>query len=298
MNLPIIKRRSIWFGLSGILIALSIVAIIVSPPKFGIDFAGGSLMELTFEQSVPAVTDLQKTITEAGVNESVVQLVGDKGAIARLPTLSEDEHQKVLTELTKSFPGTTEHRFESVGPTVGGELRQKAVLSITLVLLAIALYIAYAFRRVSQPVKSWKFGLVALVVALSHDVLVPIGAYAVLGYFVPAELNSAFVAAILTILGFSVHDTIVVFDRIRENLIKHPGKFEDVVEASVNETMGRSINTSLTTFFPMIAIFLFGGESLRDFAFVLMVGMVAGTYSSIFLAAPMLVELERMGRKK
>jgi preprotein translocase subunit SecF len=297
MQLPIISHRRVWFALSTLLVAASVAAIALFPPTFGIDFTGGSLMELSFSEQVPAPTELQKVFHDAGIHqESVVQQVGEKGAIARLPTLDEATHQKALAEIVKAYPGTTELRFESVGPALGGELRTKALWSVTLVLVAIASYIAYAFRKVSGPVSSWAYGVVTLIVALTHDVIVPIGAFAVFAHFFPAELNSAFVAALLTILGFSVHDTIVVFDRIRENLAKRGGNFADVVNTSVNDTLGRSINTSLTSVFPMIAIFLFGGESLRSFSFVLIVGLVAGTYSSIFLAAPMLVEAERMGK--
>jgi preprotein translocase subunit SecF len=187
----------------------------------------------------------------------------------------------------------SELRFESIGPAIGAELRTKAMWSLILVLVAIAVYVAYAFRKVSRPVASWKYGLITLIAALLHDVLIPLGVFAVLGKVFLVEINSAFIAAILTILGFSVHDTIVVFDRIRENLLKTGGAFHEIVERSVNETLARSINTTITTLLPLFAIFFWGGETLKYFALALIIGLVAGTYSSIFLASPLLVVFQK-----
>ncbi len=293
MYLPIIKYRHVWFLVSGALVAASIAILFMFPLKFGIDFTGGSLMEIEFMGAVPAPSEVSAELEAHGIHESVAQTFGDKEMIVRTPTLDETKHQEVREALNKKFNGVTEHRFESVGPTVGDELRKKAVWSISLVLLAIAFYIAYAFRKVSRPVASWKYGLSTLIVGLLHDVLLPLAAFALIGKFVGAEINSSFVAAILTVLGFSVHDTIVVFDRIRENLLKTSGSFEEIVERSVNETISRSINTSLTATFPLIAIFFWGGESLHYFAFTLIIGIAAGVYSSIFLASPMLVLMQK-----
>lgn len=297
MTLPIIKFRGVWFTISGLLVAASLYVLATHPPKFGIDFTGGSLMEIEFTGERPQPSDVSGEISKLELGESVAQTVGDKEMLVRLKTLDESTHQRVVESLSAKFGGVTEHRFESIGPTVGDELRSKAIWSVTLVLLGIALYVAYAFRKVSRPVASWKYGLVTLVVGLLHDVLLPVAAFAILGRYAIAEINSSFVAAVLTVLGFSVHDTIVVFDRIRENLQKTAGTFEEIVERSVNETLSRSINTSLTTLMPMLAIYFFGGETLRYFAFTLIIGLAAGTYSSICLAAPMLVALQkRAGR--
>lgn len=293
MTLPIIKLRNLWFTLSGLLVAGSIVVLVAFPPKFGIDFTGGSLMEVEFTGSRPAPSAVGEVISSLGLGESVAQTVGEKEMLIRLKTVDEPTHQKVLKDLGDKFGGATEHRFESVGPTVGDELRKKAFWSITLVLLGIATYIAYAFRKVSRPVASWKYGLVTLIVGLLHDVLIPVAAFSLLGRFALAEVNSSFVAAVLTVLGFSVHDTIVVFDRIRENLMKSGGAFEEIVERSVNETLARSINTSLTACLPLIAIYVWGGESLKTFAFTLIIGLIVGTYSSIFLASPFLVLMQK-----
>lgn len=302
MQIPIIRMRKVWYVISGLLIAAAVVMCIVRPPKLGIDFTGGSLLEMTFTTARPEIEKMREIVVAAGVQDPQVQTVGDNGALFRLPTLNEEKHQEVVKALKDGFPAeqvgeVREERFESIGPTVGGELRKKAVWSITLVLLAIAAFVGYAFRKVSQPVSSWKFGITTLIVALTHDVILPIGAFAVLGLFMPVEINSAFIAALLTILGFSVHDTIVVFDRIRENLLKTTGTFEEIVDRSVNETMARSINTSLTSLFPLVAIMFLGSESLQAFAFTLIVGLLAGTYSSIFLAAPFLVTMQKWGKK-
>jgi preprotein translocase subunit SecF len=293
MTLPIIKHRKIWFLLSTILIIGSFAVIAKFPPKFGIDFTGGSLLELEFTAERPAPADISATLADLGLGETVVQTVGDKDTLIRMRSVDEPTHQKALAAIIAKHGAAEELRFESIGPTVGGELRAKAVWSVTLVLLGIALYIAYAFRKVSRPVASWKYGLVTLIVGLLHDVLLPVAAFSLLGHYTLAEVNSSFIAAILTVLGFSVHDTIVVFDRIRENLMRTGGAFEEIVERSVNETISRSINTSLTATLPLIAIYFWGGESLKHFAFTLIIGIAAGVYSSIFLASPLLVVMQK-----
>ncbi len=292
MKLPIIKNRNIWFTFSGALIIASFAVLYFIPLKFGIDFTGGSLMELEFKTR-PTPVQVSDVIQSMSLGNSVAQTEGDTQMLVRLETLDETAHQKVLTAFKEKFGDVTEHSFQSVGPTVGGELRQNAIWSILLVLLGIASYVAYAFRKVSRPVASWKYGLVTLIVGVLHDMLLPLAAFALLGHFAHAEVDSAFVAAILTVLGFSVHDTIVVFDRIRENLLKSGGNFEEIVERSVNETISRSINTSLTATLPLISIYFLGGASLHAFAFTLIIGLIAGTYSSIFLASPMLVAMQK-----
>lgn len=297
MQLSIVKYRKVWFALSSALVVASVVILFVFPLKFGIDFTGGSLLELEFTKERPAPAEVSAVVADLGLGESVAQTVGDRAMLLRLTALDEAKHQIVTDKLHEEFGGVEERRFESIGPTVGGELRSKAVWSVGLVLLAIALYVSYAFRQVTRPVASWKYGLVTLIVGVLHDVLLPLAAFALLGHYTLAEVNSAFVAAVLTVLGFSVHDTIVVFDRIRENLLKTGGSFEEVVERSVNDTFTRSVNTSLTTLFPMVAIWLWGGESLKHFAFTLVIGILAGTYSSIFLAAPMLVAMQPKNSK-
>lgn len=298
MTYPIIKLRKIWFVLSALLVVASVAALVMYPLRLGIDFTGGSLMELKFVAERPDTAQMRDAMAEQGYSEAVVQPLGDDGMLVRLQGLNEEEHQASLAALRDKFGEVEEMRFESIGPTVGAEMRSKAVWSLSLVLVAIAVYVAYAFRKVSRPVASWKYGITTLIAALFHDVLIPLGVFAILGKVLTVEINSAFIAAMLTVLGFSVHDTIVVFDRVRENLLKTSGSFEDIVERSVNETLARSINTTLTTLLPLMAIWLWGGETLKWFALALMIGLVAGTYSSIFLASPLLVVFQKSSKKR
>ncbi|MBI2120896.1 MAG: protein translocase subunit SecF, partial [Parcubacteria group bacterium] len=191
-----------------------------------------------------------------------------------------------------------EKRFTSIGPVIGHELRAKAWVSIMAVLLAIVLFVAFAFRKVSLPVSSSKYGLITIV-ALAHDIIVPTGALALLGYFSGVEADVLFVTAILTILGFSVHDTIVVFDRVRENLkLKVSENFSEVVGTSLRQTFVRSINTSLTVILVLAALLYFGPASTHNFSLILLIGIIAGTYSSVFLASPLLVLAEELQKKK
>ena len=215
----------------------------------------------------------------------------------RLPNVTEEVHQKIAKELLK-LGAFEELSFETVGPTVGQELKQRSITALIIVLLAIIAYISFTFRKVSKPVPSWRYGVVA-VVALLHDVLIPIGVFAVLGHYLDVKIDILFVTAALTVLGFSIHDTIVVFDRIRENIIRHPGKtFEETVNKSVNQTLARSINTSLTALIVLLAVFLFGGVTIKYFVLMLILGIVCGTYSSIFIASPLLVSWYLKSAKK
>jgi len=214
--------------------------------------------------------------------------------ILRFQETSEDTHQAVLAKLNQlaGSGGLEELRFDSVGPSIGAELKRKAIYAIFFVLIAILFYITYAFRKVSKPIASWKYGSAAII-AMFHDAIITMGVFAVLGKFYGVEINTPFVAAILTVIGYSVHDTIVVFDRIRENLPRSDEDFEGTVNLSLNQTMVRSINTSLTVIFVLLAIIIFGGSSIRTFALALTVGIFIGTYSSIFVASPLLVIWEK-----
>lgn len=299
MNLPIIKLRHIWFMISSALVALSIVALVVFPLRLGLDFTGGSMLEVAFKSDRPAPATIVESLATLDLGEVITQTSGDKNMFIRMKTISEAKHQEVVAALNAKFGSIEERSFENIGPTVGAELKKAATVSVSLVLIGIALYIAYAFRKVSRPVASWKYGMVTLVVGIGHDVLIPLGAMAVAGHYMGAEVNSNFIAALLTVLSFTVHDTIVVFDRIRENLLKTSGNFETILDRSVNETLARSINTSLATVLPLLAIWFIGGESLRWFAFTLIIGIVSGAYSSIFLCSPLLLVLQgaKKGRK-
>ena len=287
-----VKYRKLYYSLSVILIILSLLAIWRFGLKLGIEFTGGTLMELRFENSF-SNQEIQDKLAKLNLGEVLIQPTGEKGVFLRLKEIDEATHQQILTELGSP----QEMSFESIGPTIGQELEQKTGLAVVLALLAITVYIAFAFRKVSGRVSSFQYGLASLI-ALFHDVLVPIGIFAALGHFFQIEITISFVAALLTVLGFSVHDTIVVFDRIRENLLKRSSlSFEEVVDQSLNQTLGRSINTVLTVLFTLLAIFFFGGETLKDFSLALIIGITSGAYSSIFIASPLLVSWQSWGRK-
>ena len=261
--------------------------------KYGIDFTGGSLLEVKFLDSRPQSSDIQTVLSGSNLSSLIIQPVGDKDMILRFQETAEETHQAVLAKINETAGGVEELRFESVGPSIGQELKRKAVYAIFFVLIAILLYITYVFRKVSKPVASWKYGSAALL-AMFHDAIITMGFFAVLGRFYEVEVNTTFVAAVLTVIGYSVHDTIVVFDRIRENLPRSNEDFEGTVNISLNQTLVRSLNTSLTTIFVLLAIIIFGGESIRTFALAMAIGIFFGTYSSIFVAPPLLVIWEKM----
>lgn len=292
----IVRNRNWFFLLPGALVALSIAAIFFYGLTFGIDFTGGSLLEVSFAGGRPSNESVKEAAGRVALGVVAVQPSGEDSYIIRARDVSEEEHQALL----QSLAGAKEERFTSIGPTIGKELRNKAWIAIGVVVLTIMAYIAFAFRRVSRPVSSWKYSVVTIV-TLVHDVLIPTGLFAMLGYFRGAEVDSLFVVALLTILGISINDTIVVFDRIRENIKKNQEghrseEFESVVGRSLDQTILRSFNTSLTVIFVLLALFFFGPESTKNFALTLTVGMIAGTYSSIFLASPLLVVWERWQR--
>ncbi|MFH0830442.1 MAG: protein translocase subunit SecF, partial [Parcubacteria group bacterium] len=280
-----------------VLIGTSITLVALRGIPLGIDFVGGTLQQLEFE-SAPPTPDALAAVSDPIVGLATIQPTGQKGVLLRYREVDQVTRQKLLDELNAKFGKVSEVSFESIGPTIGQELRRKALWAIALVILAIIGYVSYAFRKVSRPIESWKYGILTIV-TLFHDVSVVLGTFALLGIFRGAELDSLFVVAILTTLGYSVHDTIVVFDRTRTNLL-HLGEdhFEKAVELATNQTLGRSINTSLTTAIPLVALLLFGGSTLFDFVLALLVGVVIGTYSSIFVSSPLLVTWYRWSERR
>ena len=296
----VIKNKKIYFIISGFLVLASIVSLILWGLRLGIDFNGGSILEVGFDTERPALVVIEEEVGTLDIGAFSVRPTGENGYIIKSRVLSEAEKNGVLEALSVNEQVVHEERFNTVGPTIGQELRSKALFAIIVVVLAIILFIAYVFRKVSKPVSSWKYGLVAIG-ALIHDILIPIGVFSVLGYVVGIEIDILFVMALLAILGFSVNDTIVVFDRIRENLRlnqednKHED-FDEVVGRSLEQTFARSINTSLTTLLVLLALYFIGGASTQMFALALIIGVISGTYSSIFLASPLLVWIE--GRQK
>jgi len=308
----VVTYRKIFFILSGIMVAAALTSITVFGLNFGIEFTGGELIEVKYQNRGTSDVPLsemrvrpEKTAIEAQLNKLdlgsySLRAAGDDEFILRVRPLEENERDTVFAAVTQvgESVGTIE-RFNSVGPTIGTELRNKAWIAMLAVVFAIILFIAIAFRKVSEPVSSWKYGFIA-VIALLHDVIIPTGLFAALGYFFGAEVDVLFVMALLAILGYSVNDTIVVFDRVRENLRENEEKnrredFELTVGKSLNQTYMRSINTSITTLVVLLALFFIGSEVTQDFALVLIAGVLAGTYSSLFLATPLLVTMQKWG---
>ena len=296
------RYRNLFFILSAVFTIAAIVAMVVYGFNFGIDFKGGSILEVSYAQNTagentrPALESVQEKIDTLDLGGYSVRPSGDASYTVRTREINPVEKAALVSALA-STEGVApkEERFNSIGPVVGNELKNKAYVAIALVIIAIVLFVTFAFRKVSEPVSSWKYGFVTIL-ALVHDVIVPAGVFVVFSHYYGGEIDLLFVTAILAILGYSVHDTIVVFDRVRENLRVNKENrvtetFETTVGNSVSQTFGRSINTSLTIFIVLAVLYFIGGEATRNFAFVLLVGVVAGTYSSIFLASPLLISL-------
>jgi len=297
MNILFTKYSKIYYIFSGILILVSVVSLCLFGLKFGIEFAGGSIMELEFEKERPSTDAIQKNLSEFNLGELILQPIGEKEIQVRLRAIDEESHQKIITKLKENFD-FQEKSFTSIGPVIGKELTRKTKVAIILALFSITFYITFAFRKISRPVSSFEYGIASLI-ALFHDILIPLGAFSILGEFYNVEITIPIIAALLTILGFSVHDTIVIFDRIRENILKRSFlSFEETVNSSLNQTLGRSINTVLTVLIVLFAIFFFGGYTLKYFSLALIIGITSGAYSSIFIASPLLVSWLKWKEKR
>ena len=297
----IIKHKKIFIGISATLVILSIVSLFVFGLKIGIDFKGGALTEVAYTTTRPTQDALAKPLAALNFGDILLQPTGNLGYIVKSRDLSDAEHTELLQTLSGGNSSSlTELSFDSIGPSVGKELTRKAILSVILISLAIICFIAFAFRKVSKPISSWKYGLIAIITLL-HDVAIPVGLFVILSHFYGAEVDTLFVVAVLTILGLSVSDTIVIFDRIRENL-RHQGEvakmnFGEIVGKSLEQSYVRSICTSLTVILVLLALYFFGPVSTKYFALMLTAGMFFGTYSSIFLASPLLVLVEEWQKK-
>lgn len=317
----IVKHRKIFYSLSAILVVGSIFSIFFLGLRPSIDFTGGSLLAVSYDDKRPAVLEIDNALISLGIKDASVRTSG-QGFIIRLKEISQTEKDNILKAISidgKYIP--QERTFSTIGPILGREAIQKSWISIILVLLAIVLFIAFAFRKVSKlnrrdssvgRISSWIYGLVTIL-ALVHDVILPTGIFALLGHFYGFEVDTLFVTALLVILGFSVHDTIVVFDRVRENLHKfdegsekaslsysdeREENFERIVGQSINETFIRSINTSLTVLLAILVLYIFGPETIKNFTLVLLIGIFVGTYSSIFIGSPLLVTINNWIKNK
>lgn len=296
----IIKHRKIFYTISVLLLGVSIFGVLKFGLNLGIDFRGGSIIEAEFSTQ-KTNEEVVATLEQVQVEGASVRATGNSGVIIRTKELNAPEQEAVTKALMSLDQGVVIKRFDSVGPILGAELKKKATGSIVTVLIAIILFITFAFRHVSKPVSSFKYGVIAIV-ALLHDVIIPTGVFAFLGHFAGVEIDALFITALLVVLGFSIHDTIVVFDRTRENLKinekeKTKKDFETIVGESVSQTFTRSINTSLTTLLALLALYFFGPSATQHFVLALLIGIIAGTYSSIFIGSPLLVTWEKWQKK-
>ena len=292
--MKIIQKRKFFYFLSGILVFLSILSISIWGLKLGIDFTGGILMEVDFHQKSPDKDEVKNIVSGIeGVGSGVqIQPVGENSDIIRFSSDSDSKSEEVGNVLKQKFSSIEIVRVEFISSVVSSELKRGAFYAVVIAVIFIALYIAWAFRKISYPIQSWKYGVCA-VIALMHDIIITVGIFSVLGKFYGLEVGISFIAALLTILGYSINDTIVVYDRIRENLLKAGSakEFEETTNNSINETLGRSINTSMTVILVLLAIFFFGGGDIKYFALALAIGVLFGTYSSIFIASSFLVDI-------
>lgn len=286
----IISKTKYAYIFSITLTILSVASLFVWGLNFGIDFTGGTVMEIKFSQNVPSNDQVYADLGSLNLNSLSVQGKGVDSLLVSYASSDDNVNQSVWKTISEKYPKSLQTKVDYRDSSISSELKGKSLWALFWAIVGILVFIAFAFRKVSRPVASWKYGLGA-VIALAHDILITVGVFSILGHFYGTEVGIPFIAALLTILGFSVHDTIVVYDRTRENLSRGSSKefFPDVVNRSLNETLVRSINTSLTVIITLLALFIFGGDSIKDFALALLVGITFGTYSSIFIASGLLV---------
>jgi len=292
----IVTHRGFFFWLTGLILVAAVGAIAFWGLPLGIDFTGGSLMQVKYEGTVPSLETIQEQVAAVPLGAVSVRAAGENAVSIRTRTMTPAEHEAVLTSISGNAT-TTELAYTSVGPALGSQFTSKALWAIFAVVLVIVLYIAFAFRRVSRPVPSWGYGL-TVIAMLAIDLIVPAGFFAAYAHVTGAQVDSLFVVAMLALLGYVVNDIIVIFDRVREHLARNEKtgskeSFEDTIGKSIDETITRSINTSLTVVLALGALIYFGAEATRDFALVMLVGVVAGTFSSITRSAPLLIPLAK-----
>jgi len=299
MNFDFIKYRRIFYGFSMVLTVLTIIFVVGFGVKWGIDFTGGTVLSISYQNNLPTAQQVNNEFLNLGLKEAVVQQQGEKTLILKMQDIDESTHQQVIEKL-KTLGDVVEgsEGFESIGPVIGNELKSKIKTVVVLALLSILIYIAIAFRKISYPVKSYVYGITGII-ALFHDVMIPVGVWAILGRYYGYEITIPIITALLTVFGYSINDSVVVFDRIRENLSKErSANFKDIINKSLNQTFARSVNTSATVLIVLLALFIFGGATLKPFALVLLIGISLGTYSSVFLASLLVYSYYQVKHKK
>ena len=279
--------------ISAAFVLLSLVSLFINGLNLSIDFTGGTRLEILPEGKEISKVTIERAYLAEKLKISSIQETDRKGYRISSNTMTDSQKDKILNTLNAK-----EQSFEVLGPTIGNETKNKALVAVLVAIAAITTYIAIAFWKSGGVISSWKFGITAII-ALIHDVVITLGFFSLFGLLFGVQVDALFITAILTIMGFSVHDTIVVFDRIRENITNNVKKltFEQIIDNSINDTMGRSLNTSITVVFVLFAMVLFGGESIRWFIIAFIIGVVVGTYSSIFVASPLLLEWYNFDKK-
>lgn len=287
MNFPFVKYHKLHYIIAGVLVIAAILSLIKFGLNLSTDFLGGTIWEISFE-SRPANAVIQESLNKFDLGETVIQPTEGSGVILRFKTIDEETHQQMLSVLNE-ISGVEEKRFESIGPAIGKELREKTILLVIISLIALLTYIAIAFRKLTWPIAGWQYGLVSII-TLAIDVSAPFLVLVLLGKFYNVQFTIPIVAAILTVIGYTMNDKVIVFDRVRENLLKtRADSFSETVNQSLNQIIGRSLSTGACTLIILLMIFLFGGETLKYFALTLIVGIVVGTYTSLFVASSLLV---------
>jgi len=288
MFFDFLKYTKVYYFLFGLLVIASLVSLFSFGLNFGIDFTGGSILEIDFLEQRPSNQEIQAKLSEFNLGEFVIQPTGEKGVIIRMREVDEETHQQIIAKIGE-LAKLEEKKFENIGPTVGRELRQKTIQLTVISSIVLLVYIAMAFRKISWPVSGWQCGVVSIV-ALSFDVLATIGIFSLLGKYSNVQFNIPIVAALLTILGYTINDKVIVLDRVRENILKtHEMNFYNLVNQSLNQILVRSLSTGTCSLLILLAIFFFGGETLKYFSLALIIGIIIGTFSSLFLASPLLV---------
>ena len=286
------KKKKWWFIASGLLMVPGILALIFWHLPFGIDFKGGTELQIKTEKAATEDELRTKLTGLEQVRGLTLSKAEDNSYLIRLLPITEEEHRQITDQLSQDYGNITEVQFQSVGPSVSQDLTKKAITAVVLAALLIVLYLAYSFRGLVAPISSWRFGVTA-VIALTHDLVITVGTFAIFAHYLHYEIDASFITALLTVMGFSVHDTIVVFDRTRENALKHreiaERDFEELADRSLSQTLNRSLATSLTVIFTLTSLVFLGGDSIRPFVLTLLIGITIGAYSSIFTATPLVV---------
>jgi len=296
MNIPFLKFTKIYYIFSSILLAIALFSIFYFGLNLGVDFLGGSVLEIEFENR-PENSVLQEKISSFDLGEYTIQPVGEKGVVLKMKEINLEVHQNIISKLNEVSP-VKELGFEDVGPVISRELKGKTIVLVAVSLIGLLLYIMISFRKVSRPVSGFVLGVVSII-TLTFDVLITIGFFAIIGKFYNAQFGIPIVTALLTIIGYTINDKVIIFDRLRENIIRRSSDdFKELVNRSINETLLRSLSTGFCTLLVLISLVIFGGETLKYFSLALIVGIVAGTYSSLFIASPLLVSWQKLRLKK